>query len=157
MRTWMAAITFLILPACLDMVGKPAQAQLMDGLKSATGVGGSSSGTTGTMGGLGSSMGGMGGMSMPSVGSASSGNVAGVLSYCVRNKYESGEGASSVRDSLVGKLGGDTNDSSQYKSGNQGLLQTGNGQNFSLGGGGLKAQMTQKVCDQVLKHAKSLI
>lgn len=151
MRTWMAAVTLLALPACLDMAATPARAQLLDGLKSATGIGGNSSGA---MGGMGS---GMGGMSMPSVGSASSGNVAGVLSYCVRNKYESAAGASSVKDSLVSKLGGGTADDSQYKSGNQGLLQTGNGQSFSLGGGGLKAQMTQKICDQVLKHAKSLI
>ena len=95
-------------------------------------------------------------MSMPSVGSASSGNIAGVLRYCVRNNYVSG-GASSVESGLVGKLGGGATHSSQFASGDKGMLQTGNGQNVSLGGGGLKAQMTHKVCDQVLQHAKSLI
>ena len=147
MRTWIAAVTFLALPACADMVAQPAQAQLMDSLKGAAGMGSSS----------GSGIGSMGGMAMPSVGSASSGNVAGVLGYCVRNNYLSGDGASSVQSGLMSKLGANTTHSSQYEEGSQGVLQSGNGQNVSLGGGGLKAQMTQKVCAQVLKHAKSLM
>ena len=41
-----------------------------------------------------------------------------------------------------------------------GLLETGNGQSFNLGGGdsgGIKAEVTHKVCDMVLQHAKSLL
>jgi hypothetical protein len=37
------------------------------------------------------------------------------------------------------------------------MLQTGNGQGYSLGGTGVKAQVTHKVCDLVLQHAKSLL
>jgi hypothetical protein len=53
--------------------------------------------------------------------------------------------------------GGQGTNDSGYKAGSSGLLQTGNGQNFSLGSDGLKAQITQKVCDQVLQHAKSML
>lgn len=147
MRTWIAAASFLVLPALAGLDTCPARAQLMDSLKGAAGIGNSS----------GSGMGGLGGMAMPSVGSASSGNVAGVLGYCMRNNYLGGDGAAAVQSGLMGKLGANATRSSQFESGNQGVLETGGGQNVSLGGGGLKAQMTQKVCAQVLKHAKSLI
>ncbi len=146
MRTWIAAATLLMLPVAMEPTDV-AHAQPLDSLQNALGIGKSSP-----------SMGsGLGGMSMPSVGSASSGNIAGVLRYCVRNNYVDGNGGASVERSLVGKLGGGTTDSSQFASGDKGTLQTGNGGNFSLGGGGFKGQMTQKVCDQVLKHARSLI
>ena len=127
--------------------GVPAHAQLLNSLKGASGMGG-----------------GLGGMSMPSVGSASSGNIAGVLQYCMKNNYlGSGSNAGTTESSLLGKLGHGTTSSSQYESGSQGQLQTGNGQTMSLdagggsGGGGLKAKLTQKVCDQVLQHAKSML
>jgi len=145
MRIWIAAAMAGALPACLAV---PASAQMLDSLKGAMG---SAQGGGGGMGGA------LGGMSMPSVGSASSSNIAGVLGYCVRNKYENGNGAAAVASGLTGKLGASGTGDSQYQSGNQGMLQTGNGQNYSLGGGGLKGKITQKVCDQVLKHAKSLI
>ena len=156
MRKWIAATTFLVFPVVVGMLVQPAQAQLLDSLKGAAGVG-SSSGSGGSglgSSGLGSSL---GGMSMPSVGSASTGNLAGVLGYCMRNNYLSGNGAASVQSGLMSKLGGNATQSPQYSSGSDGVLQTGNGQNVSLGGGGIKAQLTQKVCDQVLRHAKSLI
>jgi hypothetical protein len=126
--------------AVLVMTGGVAQAQLMDQLKGATGGGGL----------------GLPGSGMPSVGQAGAGNTAGVLEYCVKNKYLGSGGASSVKDSLLGKVSGKSNDSS-YKQGSNGLLQTGNGQSYSLGGSGIKAQITQKVCDQVLQHGKSLL
>ncbi len=127
----------------------PARAQLMDQLKGA--VGSAQSGGGGTMSGL------TGGL--PAVGQASPSNNAGVLQYCVRNNYVSGSSASSVKDSIVSKVTGSgqgSNDSG-FKAGNSGLLQTGNGQNFSLAGGGVKEQVTHKVCDMVLQHAKSLL
>ncbi|WP_366523570.1 DUF2501 domain-containing protein [Acidocella sp.] len=37
------------------------------------------------------------------------------------------------------------------------MLDTGNGNTMSLGGSGLKAQLTQKICDQVLQHAQSML
>ena len=47
--------------------------------------------------------------------------------------------------------------SSSFQAGSGGLLETGNGQNFGLGGGGLKQEIVQQVCNQVLAHAKSLL
>jgi len=139
----LAAIAVVVVPL---LSGTHARAQLMDQLKGAVGGGGNSGGG-GLAGGL------------PSVTQASPGNTAGVLQYCVRNNYLSGGAASSLKDSLLGKLNGSgqhANDQG-FKAGNDGLLETGNGQNFSLSGGGIKEQMTHKVCDMVLQHAKSLL
>jgi hypothetical protein len=129
-RGWMIGILGL---GFITAAGGAAQAQLLDQLKGAVGGGG-----------------------MPSVGQAGPGNTAGVLQYCIQNKYVGGGGASSVKDSLLGKVTGRSNDSA-YREGSSGLLQTGGGQSYSLGGDGIKAQITQKVCDQVLQHAKSLL
>jgi hypothetical protein len=119
----------------------------MDQLKGAVGGGNSGGGIGGLTGGL------------PSVAQASPGNTAGVLQYCVRNNYLSGGAATSLKDSLLGKMNGSGQhaDDSGFKAGNNGLLETGNGQNFNLSGGGIKEQMTHKVCDLVLQHAKSLL
>jgi hypothetical protein len=133
MRSLMVAISAVL---ALALTAGAAQAQLMDQLK-------------GSAGGL------LGG-GIPSVGQAGAGNTAGVLEYCIKNKYLGAGGASSVKDSLLGKVTGHSNDSG-YREGRNGMLQTGNGQGYSLGGDGIKAQMTQKVCDQVLQHAKSLL
>lgn len=127
-----------------------ARAQLLDQLKGATGMG-QNGGAPGGLGGA------LGSGSMPSVGQAGQGNTAGLLQYCFRNNYVSGGAASSVKDSLMSKVTGSgrgTNDSG-YQAGNKGVLETGGGQGFSLGGDGIKAQITQKVCDQILQHAKS--
>ncbi|WP_428536252.1 DUF2501 domain-containing protein [Rhodopila sp.] len=127
----------------------PASAHLLDKLKGAVGGSGQDSGGAG----------GIGGGAMPSVGQVSPSNTAGVLQYCVKNNYVSGGNAASVKDSLMSKVtgsGSPTSDSG-YQAGNKGVLDTGNGQNYSLGGGGIKGQITQKVCDQILQHAKSLL
>ncbi|WP_428488834.1 DUF2501 domain-containing protein [Rhodopila sp.] len=128
---------------------RPANAQLLDKLKGAMGGSGQESGSAG----------GLGSGAMPSVGGVSPSNTAGVLQYCVKNNYVSGGSASSVKDSLMSKVtgsGGGTSDSG-YQAGNNGVLDTGSGQKYNLGGGGIKAQITQKVCDQILQHAKSLL
>ena len=118
----------------------PAHAQLMDQLKGAMGMG---------QGG--------GALAVPSVNQASPSNIAGVLQYCVRNNYVSGTSASSVKDSLVSKVTGPGRaPDSQFRQGSSGVLDTGNGSNFSLGGG-IKKQVTKKVCDLALSHAKSLL
>ena len=146
-RLWPVLLAFALLVGPIV----PAQAQLMDQLKGAVG-GGQSSGGGGMLGGLGGGL--------PAVGQASTSNTAGVLQYCVRNNYLSGGSAGSVKDSIVSKVTGSkqgSNDSG-YKAGSSGLLQTGSGQSYSLGGGdGMKQQMTHKVCDLVLQHAKSLL
>ena len=109
-----------------------AQAQLMDQLKGAVGSGqGETNGTGGMLGGL-------GGGGMPSVGQASPRNTAGVLQDRIQNNYVGGNSASSVKNSLMSKMTGSgqsTNDSG-FKAGSSGLLQTGNGQGYSLGGDG---------------------
>lgn len=136
MRNLMVGISAVL---ALALTAGAAQAQLMDQLKGAAGGGG------GLLGG-----------GMPSVGQAGAGNTAGVLEYCIKNKYLGDGSASSVKDSLLGKVTGHSNDSG-YREGSNGTLQTGNGQGYSLGGDGIKAQMTQKVCDQVLQHAKTFL
>jgi Protein of unknown function (DUF2501) len=147
-----AITAFLVLVISQPSEGPAVAQQLMDQLKGAVG-----SGQSGGAGGALGALGGAGGM--PSVGQAAPSNVAGVLQYCIKNKYLGGGGASSVKDSLMSKVTGSgksTNDSG-FQDGSQGLLQTGNGQSYGLGGGGIKAEITQKVCDQVLQHAKSLL
>lgn len=135
----------------LQVSAVPARAQLMDQLKGA--MGGSGRGQSGGGGILGGGL--------PAVGQASTSNTAGVLQYCIKNNYlGGGTGASSIKNSLMGKMTGSpnrTSNDSGFKAGDSGMLQTGNGQSYSLGGDGIKAQLTQKVCDQVLAHAKSLL
>ncbi|HQT80374.1 MAG TPA: DUF2501 domain-containing protein [Rhodopila sp.] len=139
----------MVLPlVAILLPGPPAQAQLLDRLKGAAGIG---QGNTGAGANLGTTL--------PAIDQASTPNIAGVLQYCMRNNYLSGGSVDSVKNSLLSKVTGSgqgTNDSG-YQAGNNGLLQTGNGQNYSLNGGGIKQQLTQKVCDMVLQHAKSLL
>jgi Protein of unknown function (DUF2501) len=130
--------------------GVPAQAQLLNALQGATG--------SGQGGALGSAMSGLGGLSGSSVGSASTSNIAGVLKYCVQNNFVSGGSASSVKDALVNKVTGSGGaSSSQFAEGSQGILQAGGGQNVQLGGSSLKQQLTERVCSEVLKRAKTLL
>ena len=128
---------------------KPGQAQDLKQLQNPLG---SSQGSAGN--GLGS----LGG-AMPSLDQASPSNLAGLLQYCVQNNYLSGNAASSVKDSLLSKVTGSSQGGTdnQFNAGNKGLLETGQGQSFALGGDGIKAQMTHKVCDLVLQHAKSML
>jgi hypothetical protein len=90
---------------------------------------------------------------LPSATQAGPANTAGVLQYCVQNNYLNGGAAGSAKSALLGKLGQSGQNSSGFKQGSSGLLDTGQGKSFSLGGGGsgdsLKSQVTQ--------HAKSLL
>jgi hypothetical protein len=147
-----AIMTFAVLAAS-QLPERPARAQFMDQLKGAIGGAGQSGTSSNPLGALGAAGG------LPSVGQAGLGNTAGVLQYCIQNKYLGSGGASSIKDSLMGKVTGSgksTNDNG-FQDGTQGLLHTGNGQNFGLGGDGIKAQITKKICDQVLQHAKSFL
>lgn len=102
--------------------------------------------------GGGQSGGGLLGLLLPNVASVGAGNAAGVLGYCVKNKFLGARGASSVIGQLTGKAG--TTAEPGYAAGKQGLLQMEGG---SLPLGDLKAQATTRVCDLVLKHARSLL
>jgi hypothetical protein len=105
----------------------------------------------------------MGGMSLPSVSSASPTNLAGLLQYCVQNNYLGGgsaSAASSAKESLLSKFTGSSSDPASnagFTSGSNGVLDTGNGQSTTLGGTGVKAQITQKACSEILSHAKSML
>ena len=146
-RTIAIAVAALSIVALSQLPASPAHAQLLDQLKGAVGSGSGDSAVGGLAGGV------------PKVGQASPSNTAGLLQYCVRNNYLSGGAASSVKDSLLGKATGSGNSSQDagFQSGNQGVLQTGKGQNFNLGGGGIKQQVTHKICALVLQHAKSML
>ncbi|AZV39128.1 hypothetical protein CFR75_07475 [Komagataeibacter xylinus] len=98
------------------------------------------------------------GMSVPSVSSLAPSNVTGLLGYCVQNNYLQGNSPSTLLSSLKQKAGLDTS-SSQYSNGQNGILDTGNGNTFSLASlkGNLKQKVTTKVCNAVLKQGKSLL
>ena len=132
-----------------------AQAQLGDILKQG---GGSGSGGLGNLGGIGG-IGGMGGaLSGESLTSSSTGNVAGVLEYCIKNNYLSGSSASSVKNSLMSKLPEGTSSSDKnYSDGSRGILNSSNGKSLDLSGGGLKEQVTKQICDKILAQGKSLL
>ena len=129
--------------ALLMPLALAAQAQSLKDLSGALG------GATGGAGALGT---------LPSVDQASPSNIAGVLQYCVKNNYLGGADKA-AGGSLVGKLTGSGHAAkdSGFTSGSKGLLETGGGDSFGLGGDGLQAKITDQVCDLVLKHAQSLL
>jgi hypothetical protein len=129
-----------------------AQAQLGNLLNQ--GGNGGSSGGLGSLGGMGSALSGQ------SLTSGSTGNVAGVLEFCIKNNYISGDSASSVKDSLMSKLPGGSSSASSdsgYADGAKGILSGSNGKQLDLSGGGLKEQATKQICDKILAQGKSLL
>ena len=137
------------LPLAAALSGAPAHAQGFGGL-----TGGSGSGELGKAAGLLSG----GGLNVPSVSSLAPSNVTGLLSYCVQNNYLQGNSPTTLLSSLKQKAGLDTS-SSQYSNGQNGILDTGNGNTFSLSSltGNLKQKVSTKVCNAVLKQGKSLL
>jgi hypothetical protein len=129
----------------------PANAQVEDLLKHGQSSGGTSASGLGKLGGLG------GALSGGSLASGSTGNVAGLLEFCVKNNFLSGQDSASVKDKLMGKLGGTPPPESGYEEGTQGVLKSGDGKQVDLSGGGLKEQATKQICDKVLAQAKSML
>ncbi|URV24357.1 DUF2501 domain-containing protein [Burkholderia gladioli] len=151
-RTGRAVAAGILIGLSLTATG--AHAQLGDMLKQAGGSATQNSGgLAGNLGGLGGALGGGGSSLMPS----SLGNVAGVLQFCIQNQYLGSGGASSVKDQLLGKLGGNPQSDSGFASGSNGILDGGNGKTLDLSGGGLKQQLTKQICDKVLTQAKSML
>lgn len=112
---------------------------------------GTAAGGLDSLGGLGS------GLSLQSLTSGSTGNVAGVLEFCIKNNYLGGS-ASSIKDGLMSKLpGGSSSSDSGYTDGAKGILNSGDGKQVDLSGGGLKEQITKQVCDKILAQGKSLL
>ncbi len=125
-----------------------AQAQLSgDLLKS--GANGASSLLGGGAGGL---------LSGSGAGSSNISNIAGVLQYCLKNKYLSGNSAQSIQDSLMNKTTNKpSTTSSSYTDGIKGILHSDDGKQMNLGGSGLKAAATEQICNTVLSSAKSML
>ena len=146
----MTSPTFRITMMCLFVVSlspmRAAHAQLGDLLNKG-------SGSSRGLDSLGSALSGQ------SLTAGSSGNVAGVLEFCIKNNYLGGDTASTIKNALTGKLPGNApaKDNS-YLAGAKGILQGSDGKQVELGGGNsLKEKITQQVCDQVLSQAKSLL
>jgi hypothetical protein len=139
--------TATVLIAVASLSASVAYAQLSDLLKN-------SGGTTGGAGGLGGLSSALSGSSLSS---GSLGNVTGIIEYCIKNNYLSGNGASSVKDSLMSKLGGSPSSDSGYTDGAKGILNSGSGQKVDLSAGGLKEQVTKQVCDKILEQGKSML
>ncbi|WP_182355660.1 YjjA family protein [Komagataeibacter europaeus] len=135
------------LPLAAALSGTPAHAQGFGDL----------TGGSGGLGKAGSLLSGSG-LNVPSVSSLAPSNVTGLLSYCVENNYLKGNSPTTLLSSLKQKAGLDTS-SSQYSNGQNGILDTGNGNTFSLSSlsGNLKQKVTTKVCNAVLKQGKSLL
>lgn len=149
-----------------------AQAQLLDSVKGALGSSSSgsaqsapaapSSGTglsgLGNLGSVGNLAGGASGLALPSLAGAGTDNVAGLLQFCIKNNYLSGNAVENVKDKLLGSLGGEKKAESNpgFMNGLQGKVLGSDG-SVDLGGGGFKEELTRKACDQVLQHAGSLI
>lgn len=144
------AAASLLMAALLQSAS--AHAQLGELLDKARSAGGGASGASGALGGLG------GALSGQSMTAGSTGNVAGILEFCIRNNYLKGNAASGIKDALMGKLpGGSAKSDSGYGDGARGILNSAGGGKLDLGGGGLKAEVTRQVCDRVLSQAKSLL
>lgn len=157
----------LVLAGALALQALPmtSHAQLLDSLKGALGNRNATSGTASTesssssSGGLGA-LGGLGDqLSLPSLGSASTGNVAGVLQFCVKNNYLGANGVTSLKDKLLGKLGGQkqVEQDPGYADGVKGILGGGanGGSKFDLTT--MRKQITDKACDKVLEYGKSML
>lgn len=143
--TYRNALIGILFAALLPVTA--ANAQLGDILKK-----GESTGSSGDIGSLG------GALSGQSVTAGSTGNVAGILEFCIKNNYLGGDGATSVKDKLMGKLpGGSPSSDTGYKDGAKGLLNSSDGKQLNLSGGGLKGEVTKQVCDTVLSQGKSLL
>lgn len=135
----------------------PARAQFGDLLKK-----GGDNTSSGGLGGLGDVGGALGGaLGGKSAASGSLGNVTGLLEFCIKNNYLGG-GAASIKDSLMGKLGGGSaaKADNDYKAGGMGILKSADGKQLDLSGagaGGLKEKVTKQACDAVLSQAKSFM
>ena len=130
----------LLLAAALAFAGA-ASAQSLDSLKGAAGNLLGQKGSTPAL------------PSVSSLGSAQ--NAAGVLGYCQSHGYLP-SAADTLKDKLLGSLGGSPSQATQdkgYQQGLGGVLQSGNGQSFDLGN--LKGTVAKQLCQRVADKATS--
>jgi hypothetical protein len=105
--------------------------------------------------------------SLSSITSGSTGNVAGIIEYCMKNNYLNADNASSVgnassvRNQLMGRMtaGGDqaAESNPDYISGAKGIVTGSGGQSVDLSMAGLKDKAVKKVCEKILDQGKSLL
>ncbi len=99
--------------------------------------------------------------SLSSITAGSTGNAAGIIEFCMKNNYLSGDSASSVKDQLMGKVAGSGNQPAQsnpdYISGAKGIVSGSGGQSVDLSMAGLKAKAVKKVCEKILEQGKSML
>lgn len=146
--------SLIVVTGLLVAVGT-ASAVDLKGLKKSLGEGSSTGQDSESL----SSLGSLGGLSLPAISGNTAGNAAGVLEYCVKRKYLSGNAVASVKDKLLSKYGlGDTQEAEQdsgYQSGLQGILQGDGGKSFNLDS--VSDKLKDKGCDYVLDNAGKLV
>ncbi|GBR03139.1 hypothetical protein AA21952_0968 [Acetobacter oeni LMG 21952] len=89
---------------------------------------------------------------MPSIDNAGTGNVAGLLSYCVDKKYTPGTTPRTVARKLAERP--DVKNDQAYSLGGQGLLQNGTSTPFDIST--LKKSQRVKLCSDLTKKGQSL-
>lgn len=148
------ALTLQVLPTA-------SHAQLLDALKGALGNHNATSGSapaapSQSAGGLGALSGLGDQFSLPAMGSASAGNVAGVLTFCMKNNYLGNNGVAGIKDKLLGKLGGQKEAvvDPGYADGVKGIIGGGNNK---LDLSNMRQQITDKACEKVLEYGKSML
>jgi hypothetical protein len=102
-----------------------------------------------------------GGLDLSSLAPGSAGNAAGVLQFCLSNNYLGGADASSMKDKLIGKVGGQdkADQDTGFVSGAKGVVMGGDGKSTNIAdmGGSLESGLTKQACEAVLKNAQSLL
>ncbi|QEI04691.1 DUF2501 domain-containing protein [Pigmentiphaga aceris] len=153
-----------VLAGALTLQSLPmaSHAQLLDAVKGALGNHNATSGSapasssSSSSGGLGALSGLGDQLSLPAIGSASAGNVAGVLTFCMKNNYLGSNGVAGIKDKLLGKLGGQKQAAADpgYADGMKGIIG-GGGSKLDLSN--MRKQVTDKACEKVLEYGKSML
>ncbi len=157
--------TVLLASALTVSLSAPAwPAGLMDSIKnqaeeSLGGSGSTSSQSNSALGGFGGAAGLGSALGLPSIGGDTAGNAAGVLQYCIQNKYLGGTDATSVKGKLLDKVGlgsqQEQQQDSSYQQGLAGILSGSDGSSFDVNK--LKSDLKDKACGYVLDNASSLL
>lgn len=156
-RLWISPLAL----SCALLLGtSQAQAFDLSGAKDAVkGAVGSAAGSNASGSGL-PGIAGLAGINMPSLDSVGTGNVTGVLKYCMKNKYLGSDSpAAKVSDKLTGLLGGEEKASQDkgYAEGLKGILGGNSDSKLDLSSSSLKDKVTNKVCDKVMEYGSSLL
>lgn len=155
----------LLASALSALLAAPAgSAGLLDSVKSQATKslgGGEAAQPASGLGGLlgGSTTGAGAALGLPSLSGGSAGNAAGILQYCIKNKYLGATDAASIKDNLLSKAGlGSARKQQQdtgYQQGLSGVLSGGSGSSFDMSK--VKSDLRDKACDYVLDNASSLL